>query len=434
MKKIEKVLSRIDDFFVSLDSVPAKKTAVFLFVFISFVFVIIARRPDAVTYPQFYAEDGAFWFQEAYNNGALYSFLIPKQGYFQTISRIGAAIAQLPPIEFAPLTLNIIAIGIQTLPALFFLSSRFNNIVPSFSVRLAISLIYLFLPHSRETHVNITNSQWRLAILMYLVMIAKDSAKFAWKAFDFLALAIGGLSGPFSVILAPIFFLYQRAKKIKKPLLFVTISLTAAIQLAAAYFSIAGSRSPAPLGAGITNFFKVISGHILIGGILGGKAINQIRGTSLWENGLLPIAAGLILTLILFYALKNSQDEIIFFIIFSAFIVAGALISPQVSMTKPQWAEMAKEPVNRYFLIPILATFFSLIWSAFNAKNNFIKNLSFLLLIMLIFIGILWDFSFKPLKDYKFKRQVEQFQLSKRGEEFQFKIPPEGWKMVLYKK
>ena len=34
------------------------------------VLLVILRRPDAVTYPQFWAEDGSSWFADAYNSGA----------------------------------------------------------------------------------------------------------------------------------------------------------------------------------------------------------------------------------------------------------------------------------------------------------------------------------------------------------------------------
>jgi hypothetical protein len=46
-------------------------TALHLSVYITAFLVIALRRPDALFHPQFYGEDGAIWFAEAYNYGPL---------------------------------------------------------------------------------------------------------------------------------------------------------------------------------------------------------------------------------------------------------------------------------------------------------------------------------------------------------------------------
>ena len=43
---------------------------------ISFV-LIVARRPDALFNPQFYAEDGKYFYAQAYNLGGLHALTIP---------------------------------------------------------------------------------------------------------------------------------------------------------------------------------------------------------------------------------------------------------------------------------------------------------------------------------------------------------------------
>jgi len=163
-----------------------------------FGLIVISRRVDVITNPQFYAEDGVFWYSEAYSASHSWKpFLIPKQGYFQTVSRVGGFIGNSVDTRHAPLVFNILAILLQILPAVYSLSSRFSKIVPKFYARFLCSLAYLLLLGTAETHANLTNVQWRLAILMFMIIIVPESKKLGWKIFDGLFLLLAGLSGPF---------------------------------------------------------------------------------------------------------------------------------------------------------------------------------------------------------------------------------------------
>jgi len=163
-----------------------------------FVLIVILRRVDVVTYPQFYAEDGVFWFSEAYQaKNPIDPFFVPKQKYFQTVSRVGGYLGNLIEIGQAPLVFNLFAIAFQILPAMFFLSSRFRELISKFYLRFLIGLGYLLILGAGETHANLTNVQWRLALLMFLIIIAPESKKIGWKIFDSVMLLLAGLSGPF---------------------------------------------------------------------------------------------------------------------------------------------------------------------------------------------------------------------------------------------
>ena len=50
--------------------------------------VIVYRRPDAVTNPQFWAEYGTYWFAESYNNGFLIPFLTAVHRLFANVFKI----------------------------------------------------------------------------------------------------------------------------------------------------------------------------------------------------------------------------------------------------------------------------------------------------------------------------------------------------------
>jgi hypothetical protein len=189
----------------------SRRGKIFLLFFIPLVFVLITvlRRPDAITNAQFYAEDGVFWYSEAYSAHNFWEpFLLPKQGYFQTVSRVGGLFGNLVDIRYAPLVFNWIAILIQILPALYFLSARFGRIIPKFYRRFLCSLAYLLLLGTAEIHANITNAQWHLALMMYLIMIVPESKRIGWKIFDNTILLLAGLSGPF-IFFADLFYLQE---------------------------------------------------------------------------------------------------------------------------------------------------------------------------------------------------------------------------------
>src|SRR5215510_9596703 len=73
-----------------------------LMLFLVCFLILYSRRPDAILNAQFYAEDGARWYRDAYQLGWRCLF-IPETGYLQTVSRLIALFALLLPFAAAPL-------------------------------------------------------------------------------------------------------------------------------------------------------------------------------------------------------------------------------------------------------------------------------------------------------------------------------------------
>src|SRR6266481_6539477 len=128
-----------------LDSAPERATArgadlalhalIFLVAFV----LVVSRRPDAIFNAQFYAEDGRFFYADAYNFGWR-CLLIPYGGYLSTLLRLVGLLALLVPFGLSPLLMNLCAIVVQILPIHIFLSSWFNTI--PFFTRMFGSLLY----------------------------------------------------------------------------------------------------------------------------------------------------------------------------------------------------------------------------------------------------------------------------------------------------
>jgi hypothetical protein len=64
--------------------------------------VLLWRRPDIPTNPQFWAEDGSVFFTQAREQGVM-SLALPYAGYYHLAARGTAwAAARFPPPEYAP--------------------------------------------------------------------------------------------------------------------------------------------------------------------------------------------------------------------------------------------------------------------------------------------------------------------------------------------
>src|SRR5262245_36054122 len=163
--------------------------------------ILYSRRPDAILNAQFYAEDGARWYRDAYQLGWR-CLLIPETGYLQTVSRLIALFALLLPFAAAPLVMNLCALAIQIFPVNLFLSRRFDGI-PLF-VRLMGSLLYLGIPNSVEIHANTTNIQWHLGLICLLMILGKPPQGKFWNVVDVCALALLALDSPLGFLLVPI--------------------------------------------------------------------------------------------------------------------------------------------------------------------------------------------------------------------------------------
>src|SRR5271156_417143 len=93
-------------------------------VFVAAFIAVFSRLPGALLHPQFFAEDGWVWYQQAYNLHWLRSLGIPQAGYLQTLPRLVAGVTLLSPMQYAPLIMNLAGAMIQVLPVSALLSRR----------------------------------------------------------------------------------------------------------------------------------------------------------------------------------------------------------------------------------------------------------------------------------------------------------------------
>ncbi len=400
-----------------------------------FLSILFLRRPDTFLTPQFWAEDGKIWYSDAYNEGGVESLLSTQDGYFQTFSRLAAVIALPFPIEHAPLVFNILASLILILPALFFLSSRFENIVLSYPVRIFIASVYVLLPNTAEIYVNVTNAQWFLALLAFLVLIASENQKWYWRLFDLSVLLIAGLSGPFAILLLPISFLlwFLRRRKLNLVNLLV-IASTAGVQFFAIFYLTGGDRVQVIPELTVRLIFAILGRQIIWNSIIGSTGYLWVLEHISWYFWL--IALGTVLALFLTaHAVYKAPMELKLFILFAILIFISSLISPTGDFSEYTPLKLLSRSMDgvRYWLVPMLAFITTLIWNVGRKRYMFFRVLAGIFLVTMSF-GVILDFRHPKFVDYKFSKYIVELSKLEKGQKMTIPINPSGWSMELIKK
>lgn len=371
---------------------------IFLFL-ISFI-IIVCRRPDALFNAQFWAEDGKIWYANAYKLGVIHTLFSTQSGYLQTVSSLTAAL---------------VAITIQILPVNLISSSRFFPVTPNLTTRLFLAFIYLAIPNSFEINANISNAQWHLALLAYMVLVAVPSSVPVWRFFDIVVILLSALSRPFSLLLIPIATLCWRLRPQKWALfLLLLLSIGAFIQGIVILFTPYASCLQAPLGATLERFFKITGGQVFISALIGRNGnLWVFNNFSNWYT-LISIIVTIAGLAVLLYSLLNAPLELRLFIIFATSMLAASLASFLASRTIPQWEVLTSPGVGqRYYFVPMLAFITTLVWIV-GRKNHRYLRISAMLAVTMLF-GISLDWQHPAFSDFKFSEYSRQFVESPRG-------------------
>lgn len=351
-------MGRFDLRNISTDRFFNHKWAIYLSTFIALI-LIFFRYQSAYVNPMFWAEDGWIWYPCTYERGWI-CFFEPVSGYLQTFSRVVAMLSQLLPIDYAPKLFSLMAIIVQITPAIFVLSDRLSGAVPSRDGRFILFLFIICMPANYETFANVTNSQWHLALLSFLILIANAPRGQFSTAFDVVVLSLSGLSGPFALLLMPVAALQlwwrrDRAAAVR----FGIVAGAALVQLSFIMMTAAAARMETELGAGLVEFLVIFGRQVVFAGVLGIRAMIVLLEIerSLVSN-VPSIILGIIGLIIVILAAYFGKRELRLFLLFSFSIMFAALISPVVSIDEPQWQALARRGVGtRYFIFPIMAWF-----------------------------------------------------------------------------
>jgi hypothetical protein len=400
-----------------------------IFVFLAAFIIVVSRRPDAVLNAQFYAEDGAAFFLDAYNLG-IHSLLVPQASYLRTLTRLIALLSLLVPFSFAPLVMNLCGITVQILPVNIFLSSRFSQI--PMHLRLLASFLYLALPNTYEIDATITNVQWHLALLACLLLVARPATGWGWHIFDGIFLVLTSLDGPLGIVLLPMAVaLWWKRRNAWTRMNVALLAPGAFIQVLSILLTW-HSRLVAPIGANFTRLITILERQIFLPSLLGLSTTSRLLG----ENPLsvVEVIATLLALALWLYAIRDAPVDLKLFILFGLTAFALCLARPLAGpASRPQWAWLCVPGAgNRYYFFPMLSFLAPLVWMAAGASHRKVRYLGVALLLLLP-VGIYQDWSYPEYKNLDFKKYAAEFEHAPPGTRMSIPINPD-WMLNVTKR
>lgn len=161
--------------------------------------ILALRRAGAVTNPQFWAED-SYFFENAYEKG-WHAFLIPFAGYLHTALRAIAALTVAADPVHAPWLFLACSFAVTLYVASLAASRR--SPFPRLCGAGAVAVV--LVPDTYEVLLNVVNLQWVIGAGMVLLLILGDARSRWQQAHDLAAAVAMGLTGPFCIVLSPLF-------------------------------------------------------------------------------------------------------------------------------------------------------------------------------------------------------------------------------------
>lgn len=250
--------------------------------------LLLLRKPDALLQPYFWAEDAAVFFRQQYLLGAA-ALWEPYAGYLHLVPRLLALAAELMgPPAWAPALYHAGA-GLVTLGVVALVFDRRVDL--PFKPLAALAIVAA--PYvAGEILLNLTNVQWVTALGLLLLLMKTSvppaSPEPRWRrGLDALLIVLFGLTGPFSVLMAPLFALWVAARPSRDALWrLALLAGTAALQ--AAFILTAPAASGVTVAS--TGVFTP-DAWALLGGVMG----TRLFGGAFVPAGVAPMPGGLLL-------------------------------------------------------------------------------------------------------------------------------------------
>lgn len=393
--------------------------------------IVVLRRPDAVLHAQFWAEDGPLWFGQAWNGGSLHALTTSYSGYLQTLPRLLALPAVALGLRHAPLLFNASAIAIQVAPAVFFVSNRCESLVPRRSVRVLVAFLYLLLPNG-EINANITNAQWHLALLAFLVIVARRPRSRWARALDCIVVAVSCLSGPFCLVLVPVAAAWWWRRR-GNGMLWLGSAATAATAIQVAALLLSTRPSPPHLGASIGGAMVIFANRVVLAGSFAQDQAPFLLADSGRSNALWAIPVTIVGIGVLGTTLLRGPLSLRLFVLAAGVVMLGGMLDARQDPGQPPlWRGMATPPFGgRYIFMMEVAWMVSVIWVASRLPRPRIRILGVTAACTCFVSGVAIHWSYAPYADLHPERYASQLERAGRGTIVTVPLNPPGWTVTL---
>ena len=165
--------------------------------------LVLARRPEALLAAEFNWEEANAFYVPTFFLDPVAQLMEPWGGTFQVVPRLAYMTLRAVPVVWAPLAENLLALSAAVAVAAFIASRRLHALIPDGRLRLLVGALLLAIPAQRDVMGGLMNSQWYGGILLMLLPMATVPVSHAGRWLERVLVVLVGLTGPFSLLLAP---------------------------------------------------------------------------------------------------------------------------------------------------------------------------------------------------------------------------------------
>lgn len=219
--------------------------------------ILFCRRPEGLLLPQFFAEDGAVFFKDAYELPWWASVTKTFAGYFHAVPRLVAEAGLWFPLEQVPLIYNLAALAIAAVAVSWIWLPHFRQLIPDDGARLAVVMLFA-CSSNQEALMKISYVQWYLLLWLMLCEWMEPVRHRLAAICLAIASVLAVWTAPLSVVLLPLWGLriFRSGRSQKQPAWLLVVSCL--MMLAAVKLIPAGTdRSP---GVAALSWLSVLHG------------------------------------------------------------------------------------------------------------------------------------------------------------------------------
>jgi hypothetical protein len=329
--------------FEALEAAPSSRSSVYWLVVLC-ALVLFYKKSDSFLNPQLWAEDGAVFLIDAWNDG-LHALLKPYSGSLYLFQRAAACAALLFPLRWTPHFYNYISLA-ATLATVAYIASRRAQL----RYRGLLAFVVVAVPHGGEVFMNLTNVHWVTSLALLLLIISPSPNSIRQAGIDFVLLVVLGLTGPAVLMFSPLVlgrFLRNRSRY--NGCLLALTALCCLLQVQ----SFNADRFPGQFKLNDSSWLSFIgsntSGYLLLG-----KSLAERHA----DVGWMTVLTIVLFALLTFHALVQ-KDKKCLVILLSALLVKLATVYAY----RGDPGKVTGQLAGRYTYIPLVCLTWAVIFS-----------------------------------------------------------------------
>ena len=371
-----------------------------LILILAFIVLSFLRSPYIFTEGRFMAEDGELYFKSAFEKNFFdhFFYFAPNAGYYNLIANFLSEISTFFSIYNAPIVVAYGSLFFIILPIILILFKNSYLFKNDFQKIVACFLFFITTPNSPEIWANSINSQIYLFVSSFLILYFKYENNLV-RPFEKFILLLSGLSGIYSCILTPLFFIKFYLKKTKNNFYnFLILFFCTLIQSSLIFYTKINNSlyvRKLDLAGEPIFYFKAFIYSFFAKPIFGRDLLLYLDSLffDLFKNSYFLIIFFLLIIISIFFLIRVNfidflkKDKILQSLILIYFLVLAVIFIGSDNFP----------PSGRYAAIPGLLFLISLYYVIINFDNKYFKNFLKFLIILSLLVG---TYEFRPNSKY----------------------------------